>query len=80
MDVLKVAHHGSRNSSSEDFLEKAGGASAVISCGAGNSYGHPHEETLSRLNDAGVEIYRTDLNGNIVMTSDGQNVNVVTEK
>lgn len=65
VDVLKVAHHGSRNSSSEDFLEKAGGASAVISCGAGNSYGHPHSELLNRLKRAGYKILRTDQDGMI---------------
>ena len=78
--VLKVGHHGSDTSTSYPFLREVMPQYAVISCERGNSYGHPHEETLSRLNDAGVEIYRTDLNGNIVMTSDGQNVNVVTEK
>ena len=78
--VLKVGHHGSDTSTSYPFLREVMPQYAVISCEKGNSYGHPHEETLSRLNDAGVEIYRTDLNGNIVMTSDGQNVNVVTEK
>lgn len=65
VDVLKVAHHGSRNSSSEDFLEKAGGTSAVISCGAGNSYGHPHSELLDRLKRAGYKILRTDQDGMI---------------
>ena len=65
VDVLKVAHHGSRNSSSEEFLEKAGGTSAVISCGAGNSYGHPHSELLDRLKRAGYKILRTDQDGMI---------------
>lgn len=78
--VLKVGHHGSETSTSYPFLREVMPQYAVISVGEGNSYGHPHEETLSRLNDAGVEIYRTDLNGNIIMTSDGQNITVVTEK
>ena len=46
----------------------------VISCGKDNDYGHPHEETLSRLNDAGVTVYRTDLEGSIVIFSDGMKV------
>lgn len=78
--VLKVGHHGSSTSTSYPFLREVMPQYAVISCEKGNSYGHPHEETLSRLNDAGVEIYRTDLNGTVVMTSDGENITVVTEK
>ena len=53
---------------------------AVISVEKGNSYGHPNEETLSKLSDAGVEVYRTDESGDIVMTSDGNSINVVTAK
>ncbi len=78
--VLKVGHHGSSTSTSYPFLREVMPQYAVISCEKGNSYGHPHEETLSRLNDAGVEIYRTDLNGTVVMTSDGENITVLTEK
>ncbi len=64
-DVLKVAHHGSKNSSSETFLKKAGGTCAVISCGEENLYGHPHGELLERLQSAGYEILRTDRDGMI---------------
>lgn len=73
-DVYKVAHHGSYNASTEDFLKAVSPAYAVISCGEGNSYGHPHEETLERLEAVGCVIYRTDLQGTIVSVSDGQNI------
>ena len=53
---------------------------AVISCGADNEYGHPHDDTLSRLRDADVTVYRTDLNGTIVCRSDGVNLTFTTEK
>lgn len=70
-DVLKVGHHGSSTSTSYRFLYEADPSVAVISCGEGNSYGHPHEETMSRLNDAEVTVYRTDLEGSIVLFCDG---------
>lgn len=73
-DVLKVGHHGSSGSSSYRFLYEAEPKIAVISCEAGNSYGHPHEEALSRLNDCGAEIYRTDLESSIVIFSNGMEV------
>ena len=59
-DVLKVAHHGSKHSSSLKFLEQVQPKVAVISVGAGNSYGHPHPETLERLNNVGGKVLRTD--------------------
>lgn len=73
-DVLKVGHHGSSGSSCYQFLYEAQPRLAVISCETGNSYGHPHEETLSRLRDADVEVFRTDLEGSIVLYSDGMEV------
>lgn len=73
-DVLKVGHHGSSGSSSYRFLYEAEPKIAVISCASGNSYGHPHEEALSRLNDCGAEIYRTDLDGSIIIFSNGMEV------
>ena len=60
VDVLKVAHHGSRGSSSMEFLRLVTPERAVIPVGEGNSYGHPHEETLERLAEMGVEVERTD--------------------
>ena len=73
-DVLKVGHHGSSGSSCYQFLYEAQPGIGVISCEKGNSYGHPNEETLSRLNDADVTVYRTDLEGSIVIFSDGMKV------
>ena len=78
--VLKVGHHGSNTSSSPAFLEAVKPEIAVISVGEGNSYGHPHAEVLARLQEAGIRIFRTDLHGTVVITSDGYEVDVVTEK
>lgn len=72
IDVLKVAHHGSRTSSSEEFLEQVKPEYAIISCGQDNDYGHPHKEVIGRLK--GVKIYRTDKEGTILVTSDGENL------
>ena len=73
-DVLKVGHHGSSGSSCYQFLYEAQPSIGVISCEKGNRYGHPHEEALSRLNDADVTVFRTDLEGSIVIFSDGMRV------
>ena len=78
--VLKAAHHGSGYSTGYRLLYAATPEIAVISCGAGNEYGHPHEETLSRLADAGAEVYRTDLNGTIICVSDGNTVSMGYER
>ncbi len=65
-DVLKVSHHGSRNASAEEFISAVSPEAAVISCGTNNVYGHPHKETLERLD--GIEILRTDLMKDIKIT------------
>ena len=78
-DVLQVGHHGSSTSTSYLFLNAVLPEMGVISCGVNNKYGHPHEETLSILRDAGVDVYRTDLQGTITIGSDGQNYTVGTE-
>lgn len=62
-DVLKVAHHGSKSSSSEAFLDAASPSIAVIQVGRGNLYGHPHQQTLDRLEERGITVFRTDING-----------------
>ena len=79
-DVLQVGHHGSSTSTSYLFLNAVLPEMGVISCGTGNKYGHPHEETLSILRDAKVDVYRTDLQGTITIGSDGQNFTVGTER
>lgn len=71
VDILKVAHHGSSSSSCKEFLEAAKPEYAVISCGNGNSFGHPTEAALERLKNAGVKdncLYRTDKNGNVILS------------
>lgn len=70
--ILKVGHHGSSTSTSHEFLEAVNPEVAVISAGKDNSYGHPHEEVVDRLASFGVEILRTDLMGDIVVTADAQ--------
>ena len=79
-DVLKVGHHGSSTSTSEAFLERVNPSYAVISAGADNSYGHPHAETLEKLKAQGCKVCRTDTDGTIVVTSNGQRFMVETEK
>ena len=76
--VLKVGHHGSDTSSSYVFLREVMPQHAVISCGAGNSYGHPSAEILSRLRDIGAAVYRTDLQGTITCVSDGSTLSFST--
>lgn len=70
-NILKVGHHGSRTSSTDAYLNKVNPSVAVISCGAGNSYGHPHAETINKLKARGIKIYRTDLQGTIIFTTTG---------
>lgn len=78
--VLKVGHHGSESSTTYPFLREIMPKYAVISVGAGNSYGHPNDNTLSRLRDAGAVVYRTDQNGDIICKSDGVNVTFAVSK
>ena len=78
--VLKVGHHGSDTSTTYPFLREIMPQFAVISCGEGNSYGHPDENTLSRLRDADVTVFRTDMQGTITCTSDGTTVSFITER
>lgn len=78
--VLKAGHHGSDTSTCYPFLRAVMPQYAVISVGAGNSYGHPADDTLSKLRDAGVEVFRTDLQGDIFCSSDGKTVSFETQK
>ncbi len=76
-DVLKVAHHGSKTSSSPDFLAKVNPTLAVISCGKDNPYNHPHPEVLKYLDNFAIKVLRTDLSGDIEITSDGNNLKTI---
>ena len=78
--VLKVGHHGSESSTSYVWLREIMPQYAVISVGKDNSYGHPTEEVLSRLRDAEVKTFRTDLQGDIICVSDGKNVTFTVER
>ena len=79
-DVLKLGHHGSSDASSAQFLEKTKPLYGIISVGKDNEYGHPHDITLKKLNYLNTKIYRTDLDGTIVLTSDGENIMIETIK
>ena len=79
-DVLKVGHHGSNTSTSYRWLREAAPQYGVIQVGKDNSYGHPHDEPMSRLRDADVTVYRTDLQGHIVCTSDGKTITFAGKK
>ncbi len=78
-DVLKAGHHGSSTSSCKDFLDAVTPEICVISCGADNDYGHPHDKAVNRIMKHTDEIYRTDICGSIVMTSDGDNIEIKFE-
>ena len=73
-DVYHVAHHGSKTSTSKEFIKAINPGYAVISCAEGNSYGHPHAETLNTLRMRGVKVYRTDEEGSIIATADGKKI------
>ncbi len=78
--VLKVGHHGSSSSSSDAFLDAVSPKIAVVSLGKDNDYGHPHKETLEALNNRDIPLYRTDTQGIIHITLDGEGYAVDTEK
>lgn len=73
-DVLKLSHHGSSTSSSQQFMDQVNPEYGVISCGKNNDYGHPHKETMELLESRGVKVYRTDLQGTVRAVSDGKRV------
>ena len=79
VDILKIPHHGSKYSTSEDFLKKTSPLVSVIQVGA-NSYGHPTKEVLTRLDNFGIKVLRNDTNGDIKIVSDGINYKIITSK
>src|SRR5690606_30274308 len=70
-DFLKVGHHGSRTSSSADFLARVSPSVATLSCGIRNRFGHPHPDALARLEGAGAQVLRLDRSGAACWESDG---------
>ena len=78
-DVLKVGHHGSSTSSCKEFLAEASPEICVIQVGENNDYGHPHSSAVKRLKKHTENIYRNDICGDIVITSDGENISVEYE-
>ena len=80
IDVLKIGHHGSDTSTSGAFLAATSPRYGIISVGANNTYGHPSEDVLAKLEEEQVEVYRTDIHGTIVVTSDGEKIEIKTEK
>lgn len=77
VDILKVGHHGSASSTTDTYLRAVTPTYAVISCGMGNDYGHPHKEVTNRLTKAGILILRTDLAGNIHFRTDGETIELL---
>ena len=77
-DVLKCGHHGSSTSTSDRFLSAVSPAFAVISCGKNNDYGHPHFETIAKLEKAGVTYFRTDQLGTVIASTDGEGISFFT--
>ena len=81
VEILKVAHHGSEDPGLEDELGDLRPRIAVISCGRGNDYGHPRPETLAALTAVpGLELFRTDADGRVVVESDGTTMRVHSER
>lgn len=78
--LLKVGHHGAENACSEEFLAAVGPRAAVITVGEDNEYGRPRQVVLKRLEAAGIKVYRTDLNGHIVLKTDGKIFSLQTER
>lgn len=79
-DVIKVAHHGSDSSSGQSFVNKVKPKYAIISVGTNNRYDHPIQSIIDRWQNSGAKVYRTDLNGTIIITTDGTNIDVKTTK
>ena len=77
-EVAKLSHHGSNTSNTKEFLAALGANDYIVSAGAGNSYNHPHSQTLDRVKDK--RVWRTDLHGTVIVTTDGTEYNITTER
>lgn len=77
-DILKCGHHGSSTSSCSEFLSAVNPSAAIICCGENNDYGHPHKETTAALKLRGIPYWRTDMQGDIVVTTDGEEIYIST--
>ena len=73
-DILKIGHHGSKTSTTQGFLDTVHPDFAVISAGRKNNYGHPHQEVVDRIQAAGIDLFRTDINGDVEFMSNGKNI------
>ena len=80
VDLLKLGHHGSHSSTTDAFLDKTKPEYAVILCGRNNKYGHPHRETMRKLKDRGIDVYRTDESGDLLFTSSGNGIKTNSKK
>ena len=80
VDLLKLGHHGSHSSTTDTFLSKTNPEYAVILCGRNNKYGHPHRETMQKLKDRGIDVYRTDESGDLLFTSSGNGITTNSKK
>jgi beta-lactamase superfamily II metal-dependent hydrolase len=78
--IFQLGHHGSITSNTHSFLKKVQPEVAIYSAGEGNSYGHPHDEIVERLENMDIDLYGTDVNGHIIVTTDGKQYTVSTEK
>ncbi len=79
-DFLKAGHHGSSTSSTAEFLDAVDPTYVFISCGADNKYGHPHDETIEKLEARNIKYYRADINGTLIVVSDGEKLTLTPEK
>lgn len=79
-DILSLGHHGSKTSSDPAFIDAVNPSVAIYSAGAGNSYGHPSPEVVTLIQDENIELYGTDVHGTILVTSDGENYSIQTER
>ena len=78
--VLKSPHHGSKTASNRNYLKAVAPKEALISCGAGNDYKHPHQVTLNKYRDLKIKTYRTDTDGTITVKTDGKTYEIAKEK